>query len=165
VFEVLFEAGADPKHADSFGKNAFHYLMFSTNLMNAFEVADCLAAHGVDINAVNKDSETPLIRACLERSKMVSKVLQLGADPNCLFRGQNCFTLLSEESTMAESNKYFEVLFRHGFDISMLSKKEFKKLTQKYIKHVLVKQNTVSFKVFGKAYNRNVKRPLRIAKA
>ena len=62
LFEVLFEAGADPENKNTNGNNAFNYFIRASSTINAktFAVAECLQKHGVDINNRNSYDFTPL---------------------------------------------------------------------------------------------------------
>jgi ankyrin repeat protein len=87
LVRVLLEHGADPNLEGAGGKTPLH--MLSGHRMSDYHradyilVAQLLLERGVDVNARDKDHQTPLLLAVrYDRSDLVRFLLEHGADPN-----------------------------------------------------------------------------------
>ena len=87
AISVLLNAGADPNIANDDGDTSLHYGVriygkpkwhcLSSNVLQA------IIDHGGDVNAINKNKETALLKACEnENEGAISVLLNAGADPN-----------------------------------------------------------------------------------
>jgi ankyrin repeat protein len=173
VFSALLSHGASAQDQHHNGWNAFHQFArgaLPSHKSNAFAVADCLHSLGVEINSVNRNSEDPLMFcACQFKQfpELTAKMLDLGANPNRVYRQGNCFVSLVRTLTECRTTarKAFELLIKYEFDLDLLTAEDINFLGEDYLQQVIISHQTASLLIFGRRFNKATRFPLKIQKA
>ena len=87
---------------------------------------DKLVADGVDVNAVGKDSYTPLLAALTKKNKKgVLRLLEHGADPNIVITGESSYAGKSAiwVASQMEDTYFLDVMLKYGGNPNFRNKK------------------------------------------
>ena len=121
AINVLLNANADPNIPDNtYGDTC---LIDASKQECSIEVIQALIDHGADVNATNKEHETALTLACINKDESVINVL-LNACANHNIPDNTCGdTSIIDASKNKCSIEVIQVLIDHGADVNATNKK------------------------------------------
>ena len=119
AINVLLNASADLNIADMYGETCLHK---AVRQGCSTEVVQAIIDHGADVNATNKENETPLTMACIGKHEGATNVLlNASADPNITDTyGDTC---LQEAVRHRCNTEVVQAIIDHGADVNTTNKK------------------------------------------
>ena len=128
AINVLLNASADPNIPDdTYGDTCLHVAVTEEC---SIEVLQAIIDHGADVNATNKENETALTQACLNKDEdAINVLLNASADPNIPddTYGDTCLHVAVAEECSIE---VLQAIIDHGADVNETNKENETVLTQ-----------------------------------
>ena len=111
------ECGANPNACLEQGTTYLH----SRDVVSTLAVVRALIEGGANVNAEGWQGETPLLLACFLQNSLglVRLLLDAGARPNIVSRGDNCGTPLHNAAGTAGNTDVVRLLLDSGIDVDM----------------------------------------------
>ena len=127
VINVLLNAGSDPNIADDTDGNTCLYTAVQQEC--CIEVLQAIIDHGANVNATNKDKNTALMTACINKNESaINVLLNAGANPNIAddTYGDTClYTAVQQEC----SKEVLQAIIDHGANVNAANKRNQTALT------------------------------------
>ena len=122
AINVLLNAHADPNIADEADRNTcLHYTVTEDC---SIKVLQAIIAHGVDLNATNKDSNTALMIACAKKNEgAINVLLNASANPNIADDQYGDTSLHKAVDGPGDCSKeVLQAIINHGVDLNTTNK-------------------------------------------
>ena len=121
VIDILLNAGANPRSADTTGYTCLHYAVLVRQYVFPKETLKTFIDHGADVNAINKDGKTALLIACMKRNEHAINVF-LNADANPSTADTTGDTCLHYAVSEFCSRETLQTIIHHGADVNGINK-------------------------------------------